>query len=268
MSSSSISLQIPAGKLGTVRIDRTVDVYSSAVISDPNVWNVQSCQAKVLLPNPLTSVRKENCDDDLDDIAVIYSLVRRASTRRASSPRIPVLPLNVDNDPTAAQTVKSYTLGIPSASANTHLTATPRIPISSSFNSHDRPSVPLIQVKPRPYSFRTQRRSVIERQISQITERVSQLHESFLSRWSNGPRRPRNRSLSTFNESVIPIVSRDYSIKRRPKSEIFDDHYRVNQGRAMRRDIINEFVGCLTLKSDIPMSFVFSSRKLSQLDRH
>lgn len=216
--SSSISLEIPAGKLGTVRIDRTVDVYSTNISSDPTFWNVQTCEEKILSDD----------NDELDDIAVIYSLVRRASTRRASSPRIPVLPLPLTNDNSAAQTVKSYTLEPPLPAPMN------RISCSNSFSHHDRPSVPLITVKPRPYSFRSPRRSLIERQISQITERVSQLQETFLSRLTNAPNRQRNRSLSTFNASVIPLRSNEYSIKRRPKSETFDDHYRVNSGRFSR----------------------------------
>ena len=274
--SSSISLHIPAGKLGTVRIDRTVDVYSTSKIYGDTTWNATSYIPSVALPHTLstpsdvelssspptdvgTTKSNDLSDEDVSDIAVIYSVVRRASTRRASSPRISVLPLLTNPEVTSACAVKTYTLEPPQAPLVVHrsppvpvttqtlpsfsnpqsLTPPIRIQTSSSFTSHDRPSVPLIAIKPRPYSFRSPRRSVIERQISHITERVTQLHDSFFSRLSSTPQRQRNRSHSTFNATFLSTSSNEpnaHSIKPRPKSATFEDHYRVNSGRVLSSD--------------------------------
>ena len=251
-------VRIPAGKLGTVRIDRTVDVYSTSITYDQNVLNPKLCTPTIAKTS--SSSIEQSSDEDLSDIAVIYSLVRRASTRRASSPRLAVLPLPTSNDNSSPLTIKSYTLEppltpsiihkskeaqikiIPSISSNeptatnsiNNNSLTTRIQTSNSFTSHDRPSVPLVTVKPRPYSFRTTGRNVIERQISQITERFSQLHESFLSRLSVTPNRQRNRSHSTCHDSIISTDFQQvplHSIKRRPKSEIFDDRKLKDSGR-------------------------------------
>lgn len=278
--SSSISLHIPAGKLGTVRIDRTVDVYSTSKIYGDTTWNATSYIPSVALPHALstpsdvelssspptdvgTSKSIDLSEEDVSDIAVIYSVVRRASTRRASSPRISVLPLLTNPEVTSACAVKTYTLEppqtpvvahrsppvpvttevYPSSSNSASLTPPMRIQTSSSFTSHDRPSVPLIAIKPRPYSFRSPRRSVIERQISHITERVTQLHDSFFSRLSSTPHRQRNRSHSTFNSTFLSTSSNEsnaYSIKPRPKSATFEDHYRVNTGRVLSSDYPSE----------------------------
>ena len=251
--SSTVSLHIPAGKLGTVRIDRTVDVYSTPKLDGDTTWNATSYVPSLVLPSvqlssslPTNPKLDELSDEDVSDIAVIYSVVRRASTRRASSPRLSVLPLLTNPEGSAVCAVKTYTLEPPQApflihrsppaSISPSLTPPIRIQTSSSFNSHDRPSVPLIAIKPRPYSFRSPRRSVIERQISHITERVTQLHDSLFSRLSNTPQRQRNRSHSTFNASALSTSSTDsntHSIKPRPKSATFEDHYRVNTGRVL-----------------------------------
>ena len=209
-------------------------------------------------------------DEQMSDIAVIYSLVRHTSTSRTSSPKIIVSPTtNVNNTPRPHIT-KSYTLEAPltpvvthtskqaqiktlsstrtttsfstSTSApsssqsylNTTLTPPTRIQASTSFTSHDRPSIPSIAIKPRPYSFRsainpsnetstiqannssptsqsirsrrsfrTAPRNVIERQLSNLTGRVSQLHDSLLARLSdftsNTSNRQRNRSLTSLH---------------------------------------------------------------------
>ncbi|CAF5018554.1 unnamed protein product, partial [Rotaria sp. Silwood1] len=164
-----------------------------------------------------------------------------------------------------------------------------RIQSSTSFTSHDRPTIPIVAIKPRPYSFRTSNyspneisktqtnnttttnnnntnnntsqsvrsrrsfrtapRNVIERQISNITGRVSQLHDSFLARLSDltssTSNRHRNRSLTSLssqtvnthnlNETDLRLIQNSSntrhqrrSVKPRPKSETYDDHHRVN----------------------------------------
>lgn len=267
--STPLLVRIPAGKLGTVRVDRTVDVYPTSVRSDETVFNVKTYIPKLVLrrqlPSPLIienhieersyiPITKWNDEDDISDIAVIYSVVRRASTRRTSSPGLSVLPLTTNFNIPQAYIAKSYTLEPPliplvthiskhaqiktlsstrtntvSVSNTSHLIPPIRIQTSNSFTSHDRPSLPLIHVKPRPYSFRTTGRNVIERQISNITERVSQLHDSFFSRLSNSPKQQRNRSLSTFHSTNININDSNIRINRpRPKSENYDDHNRIN----------------------------------------
>jgi hypothetical protein len=281
-----MSVRIPAGKLGTLRVDRTVDIY-------PTTFNSESHLSTMVLQRQCTAIPRtfiiddtehersyipiiktfnhddEDDDEQISDIAVIYSVVRRASTRRTSSPRITVLPLSPNLVHSSPCIPKSYTLELPLtpvvthtskqaqiktltstrttrssvstpssiSSQCTHLTPPVRIQTSSSFTSHDRPSVPLIAVKPRPYSFRSPRRSVIERQISNITERVSQLHDSFFSRLSNTPNRQRNRSLSTVQSTISNTNINDVNtsnihlIRPRPKSETYDDHHRVNAGK-------------------------------------
>src|SRR5690242_578458 len=41
---TAISVRIPAGKLGTVRVDRTVDVYPAPVTNDENNFNTKASQ--------------------------------------------------------------------------------------------------------------------------------------------------------------------------------------------------------------------------------
>ena len=272
--SAPLSVRIPAGKLGTVRVDRTVDVYSTPFPNEEIALNAKTYVPTLAPRHQLpTSVIVENFDveqsylaktkwnhtndEDISDIAVIYTVVRRASTRRTSSPRLSVLPFSATFNIPPAQIAKSYTLEPPLIPIVTHVakqaqikTLTPirtntisapcpsrltppiRIQISNSFTSRDRPSVPLIAVKPRPYSFRTTGRSVLERRISNITERVSQLHETFFSRRSNILPHQRNRSLSTFHPTNASIDESNrikiWSNRPRPKSENFDDRHRVN----------------------------------------
>lgn len=219
----------PSGKLGTVRIDRTIDVYSTPTNYQEDLLNIEDSRKNF----------EQSTDEDLSDIAVIYSLVRRASTRRASAARLSVLPLNNAIDQTSALTVKSYTFQGPPA------------PIH----------------REKPIVSRTPRRSVIERQISQITERVSQLHDSFLSHLSNATttsakaaaRRQRNRSHSTFQESPSlkefrSDFSRFHSVKRRPKSEIFNEG-NLSGRKLLSSRIRSDFDIC-SMISGIPMSTV------------
>jgi hypothetical protein len=286
--STSLSVRIPAGKLGTVRVDRTADVYPISLTNDQTLLNVKTFIPKLVLQRHLTTIPKpfiidnpieehsyipitkwnnnnnnnnNSNDEDISDIAVIYSLVRRASTRRTSSPRLSVIPLSTNFNNPQAHIAKSYTLEPPLIPIVTHIskqaeiktlssthtntisvsnfsqsTQSPiRIQTSTSFTSHDRPSLPLISIKPRPYSFRNTGRSVFERQISNITERVSQLHETFFSRRSNTPNQQRNRSLSTFHTTNTSINESNtlniHSIRPRPKSENYDDHHRINAGK-------------------------------------
>jgi hypothetical protein len=282
--STPLSVRIPAGKLGTVRVDRTVDVYPTSLTNDQIVFNAKTFIPTLVLQCQLTTIPKplivdnpieehnyipitkwnynnNSNDEDISDIAVIYSLVRRASTRRTSSPRLSVLPLSTNFNIPQAHIAKSYTLEPPLIPIVTHIskqaqiktlssthtntisvsncsqsTSTPiRIQTSTSFTSHDRPSLPLISIKPRPYSFRNTGRSVLERKISNITERVSQLHETFFSRLSNTPNQRRNRSLSTFHTTNTSINESNTLninfIRPRPKSENYDDHHRINTGK-------------------------------------
>lgn len=271
-----MSIRIPAGKLGTVRVDRTVDVYPTSVRNNEIVFHVKTYIPKLglqqqvtTIPTPLIienlieersyiPITKWNDEDDVSDIAVIYSVVRRASTRRTSSPGLSVLPLTTNLNTPQAYIAKSYTLEPPltplvthiskqaeiktltstrtntiSVSNTSHLIPPTRIQTSNSFTSHDRPSLPLINVKPRPYSFRTTGRSVIEKQISHITERVSQLQETIFSRLTHSiPHQQRNRSLSTFHPTHHTINESNtlnlHLIRPRPKSENYDDHNRIN----------------------------------------
>lgn len=265
------SVRIPAGKLGTLRVDRTVDVYPIPSASEEIVLNAKTYIPTLTLqrqlttiPSPLTienilqersylpkttwnySIEDNDDDDDASDIAVIYSLVRRASTRRTSCPRLSVLPLSTNFNHPQAQLVKTYTLEPPLTPTVTHVskqaqikTITPtrsqlvppiRIQTSTSFNSHDRPNV-----KPRPYSFRNAGRRVLERRISNITERVSQLQETFFSRLSQAPTQKRNRSLSTFHPTNTNTNEYNLLIqplgRPRPKSENYDDRNRVHSGK-------------------------------------
>jgi hypothetical protein len=283
--STPLSVCIPAGKLGTVRVDRTVDVYPTTLTNEEIVFNAKTYIPKLVLQRQLTTVpipliienpieekiyiprttwknSNDFNDEDISDIAIIYSLVRRASTRRTSSPGLSVLPLSTNFNIPQPYIAKSYTLEPPltpivthiskqahiktlssartnknSISNSSQLTPPIRIQTSTSFTSHDRPSVPLIAIKPRPYSFRSTGRSVLERKISNITERVSQLHETFLSRLSNTPNRQRNRSLSTFHSITTNINESNtlniYLNRRRPRSENYDDDHRINAGKIL-----------------------------------
>lgn len=282
-----MSVRIPAGKLGTVRVDRTVDAYSTTITNYETVFNVKSYIPSLILQRQLSAIAtpfinanfeeehsyipltKWNHDDeDISDIAVIYSIVRHSTTRRTSSPGLSASPLLPNYNISQPYLVKSYKLEPPLIPIVTHVskqaqiktlppthTATTsikkslptssqllpptRIQTSTSFTSHDRPSVPTIAIKPRPYSFRNTGRNVLERRISNITERVSQLHETFFSRLSNTPPKQRNRSLSTFqttsnDANIYEYNSSDIRFFRpRPKSETYDDHHRVNTGNMM-----------------------------------
>ncbi|CAM4747348.1 unnamed protein product [Rotaria magnacalcarata] len=281
--STSIPVRIPAGKLGTLRVDRTVDVYPTSMINNATILHVKSFIPKlklqyqsteILTPFTITNSTGESrrvritraknpndpYDDDLSDIAVIYSLVRRSSIRRTSSPRISVLALTTNFNIYQPCTAKSYTLEQPlspvvshiskqaqiktlssnrsttflptSKSSSPEVSSSNRIQTSTSFTSSDRPS---IAIKPRPYSFRSTGRSALERQISNITERVTQLQETFFSRISNTPNQQRKRSLSSIhssrthtniNESNTAAHAR--IIRPRPKSETFDGRHRTN----------------------------------------
>jgi hypothetical protein len=276
--STSVSVRIPAGKLGTVRVDRTVDIYSTPIITDEDIFNVKSYIPTLVLQRQLPLIPQtlfiENFDEEhnyipkikwnprsysddeeeISDIAVIYSVVRCSTTRRTSSPRLSIAPLTTNFNIPPACIAKSYTLEAPLtpiiahvskqaqiktlSSTSSQLIPPNRIQTSTSFTSHDRPSIPLIAQKPRPYSFRTTGRNVFERQISTITERVSQLHDTFFSRLSHAPHQQRNRSLSTFHSRVTDATLSEYktlhrhSIRpSRPKSETYDDHHRVNAGK-------------------------------------
>jgi hypothetical protein len=368
---TAISVRIPAGKLGTVRVDRTLDVYAASVTNDENNFNTtasQSCIPTLALhrqltktavaasPTPMiidyseqqsqndeehcyvpitkwidhTNGNNNNHNDDRDDeqtsdIAVIYSLVRHASTHRTSSPKIIVSSTTTNmNSISRPYTAKNYTLEAPLTPVVTHtskqaqiktlsssrtaisssisspttsqsnvtVNLTPpmppsaRIQTSTSFTSHDRPSIPTIAIKPRPYSFRsailpsnevstiqthnthnnnnnsqsvrsrrsfrTAPRNAIERQISNLTGRVSQLHDSLLARLSDftssTSNRHRNRSLTSLHSQTVNTTNvnetdvrlpqnipnirpQRRSIKPRPKSETYDDHNRVNAGK-------------------------------------
>ncbi|CAF3477049.1 unnamed protein product [Rotaria sordida] len=368
---TAISVRIPAGKLGTVRVDRTIDVYPASITNDENNFNSKSATSCIptmashrQLPkttrtespipfiidhNEQEQQNEEHCyvpitkwidntngnnnnnnnknnnldDEQISDIAVIYSLVRHASKCRTSSPpKIIVSPTSTNNNNISRSNInKSCTLEAPLTPVVTHTskqaqiktlsstrstinsiptstsvsTSTPsyldtslsppipssvRIQSSTSFTSHDRPTIPIIAIKPRPYSFRTSNysqneiskiqtntnnndtntsqpvrsrrsfrtapRNVIERQISNITGRVSQLHDSFLARLSDltssTSNRHRNRSLSSIhsqtvntnnvNETDLRLIQNTRhqrrSVKPRPKSETYDDHHRVN----------------------------------------
>ncbi|CAF3474736.1 unnamed protein product [Rotaria socialis] len=281
--STSIPVRIPAGKLGTLRVDRTVDVYRTSMINNATISHVKlfipklqlQCQStEILTPFTITNsigesrrvriTRAKNpndpYDDDLSDIAVIYSLVRRSSIRRTSSPRLSVLPLTTNFSIYQPCTAKSYILEQPlspvvshiskqaqiktlsskrsttflsiSASSSPQVSSSNRIQSSTSFTSSNRPS---ITIKPRPYSFRSTGRSALERQISNITERVTQLQETFFSRISNTPNQRRKRSLSSIHSSIRNTNRNEFNtaadvpiIRPRPKSETFDDRHRIN----------------------------------------
>lgn len=361
---TAISVRIPAGKLGTVRVDRTVDVYQSQETSTESSFNTSpspACIPTLAIQRPVTKTTPTNNptpviidhfedenhleengyfpittwaettngnnnndhhdDEQMSDIAVIYSLVRHASPPRTSSPKIIVPPtatnLNTSVRPLLA---KNYVLEAPLTPVVTHTSKqaqiknlsstrstfssipiassshlTPPIPplsnriqTSTSFTSHDRPSIPSVAIKPRPYSFRstltssneeskipttnnnnsssnsqsirsrrsfrTAPRNAIERQISNLTGRVSQLHDSLLARLSDFTsstnNRQRNRSLTslhsqTVNTPNVNVNENDIrlpqnlsntrqqrrSVKPRPKSETYDDHHRVNAGK-------------------------------------
>lgn len=287
------SVRIPAGKLGTLRVDRTVDVYPIPSVSEEIVFNAKTYIPTLTVQRQLTTfpspfiienLLEQRCfipriiwnhsidgnqnddddDEDVSDIAVIYSVVRRASTRRTSSPGLSVLPLSPNFNIPQAQIVKSYTLEPPLIPTVTHVsrqaqikiltptrpntisTPTPsrlvppiRIQTSTSFTSHDRPYVPVIPIKPRPISFRNVGRRVLERRISNITERVSQLQETFFSRLTHAPAQKRNRSLSNFHTTTPSTI--EYNLLKppigrpRPKSENYDDRHRVNSGKTLSR---------------------------------
>lgn len=282
-----MSIRIPAGKLGTVRVDRTVDVYptptgshqtlSSAKILIPKL-KLQCHSTEIPIPFTvpksnqecrsvkITRAKNLNDDDEDDDIAVIYSVVRRSSVRRTSSPRASLVPLTINFQNYQAQMAKSYTLEPPLTPIISHsskqaeiktlsstcptatllsvssskVTSSNRVQASTSFRSDERPSIPSIAVKPRPYSFRSTGRSALEKQISNITERVSQLQETFFGRLSNSsPGHQRNRSLSSFNSALNNTNESNKSenssaVRPRPKSETFDDRLRVKTGKRNR----------------------------------
>ena len=362
---TAISVRIPAGKLGTVRVDRTVDVYQTPENPDENTFNTspsQTCIPTLALQRSLTKTtlttnttsviidhfededhleqngyfpitkwvehtngnnNNDHNDEQTSDIAVIYSLVRHASPPRTSSPKIIVPPTATNvNSSTRPLLAKNYVLEAPltpvvthtskqaqiknlsstrstfssiPVASKTHLTPpipfSNRIQTSTSFTSHDRPSIPSVAIKPRPYSFRstltssnegskiptnnnnsssnpatnsqsirsrrsfrTAPRNAIERQISNLTGRVSQLHDSLLARLSDFTsstnNRQRNRSLTSLHSQSVntPNVNvnendvrlpqnlsntrqQRRSVKPRPKSETYDDHHRVNPGK-------------------------------------
>ncbi|CAF1294482.1 unnamed protein product, partial [Rotaria sordida] len=283
--SAAISVRIPAGKLGTVRVDRTVDVYPVSIINNENISNVKLYIPKLKLQRQLTATatplsntnseeahnynpiiksnnQKSSNDEDISDIAIIYSVVRRSSIRRTSSPRLSVLPLSTDFNITQPYIAKSYTLEPPSipivshvskqsqikalsstlssatflsisTSSSTKVSSSTHIQTSASFTKSDRSSIPSIAIKPRPYSFRNTGRSALERQISNITERVTQLQETFFSRRSNTSNNGRNRSLSNCHSTIISTNTNESNtsnrrlIRPRPRSEAYDDHHRV-----------------------------------------
>ncbi|CAF3659746.1 unnamed protein product [Rotaria sordida] len=283
--SAAISVRIPDGKLGTVRVDRTVDVYPLSIINNENISIVKLYIPKLKLQRQLTATatplsntnseeahnynpiiksnnQKSSNDEDISDIAIIYSVVRRSSIRRTSSPRLSVLPLSTDFNITQPYIAKSYTLEPPSipivshvskqsqikalsstlssatflsisTSSSTKVSSSTHIQTSASFTKSDRSSIPSITIKPRPYSFRNTGRSALERQISNITERVTQLQETFFSRRSNTSNNGRNRSLSNCHSTVISTNTNESNtsnrrlIRPRPRSEAYDDHHRV-----------------------------------------
>ncbi|CAF0825686.1 unnamed protein product [Rotaria sp. Silwood1] len=284
--STTLSVRIPAGKLGTVRVDRTVDIYPTSLINDENISYAKSYIPKLKSQRQLTATStpliitnpQDECsyipiiksnnqsdpnDEDISDIAVIYSLVRRSSIRRTSSPRLSVLPLSVNFNISRPYIAKTYTLEPPltptvshvskqaqiktlssklstsnflsiSTSSSTEVSSSTRIQTSTSFTRSDRPLAPSVSIKPRPYSFRNTGRSALERQISNITERVAQLQETFFSRRSNTSNHQRNRSLSNFQSTIISTNIHEYNrshirlIRPRPKSETYDNHRRIN----------------------------------------
>jgi hypothetical protein len=256
--SSIVAVRIPAGKLGTVRIDRTVDVYSTAITYNDNMYNVQTStpdNARRSCSNASADNHPSSNDDA--DIAVIYSVVRRASIRRTSSPRICVQTFDTHDDQSAACKIKSYTLEsstsfpvvhqpVRSSSISHTLLMPSRRQTSNSFTSHDRPLIPWTTIKPRPYSFRNSRPNVLERQISHITERVSQLHESFLSRLSNAPHRQRNRSLSTCHAPLLSMPTRKHTFDHRPKSELFDNEHLSHTGTTCSRTFLDTTITLYT----------------------
>ena len=280
-----LSVRIPAGKLGTVRVDRTIDVYPISSTNNEIPFNTKvyiptlklqhQSVAEVIPFNtenfieersyiPKTKWNYSN-DDDESDIAIIYSVVRRASTRRTSSPGICVLPLSPNFNIPQAHAVKTYTLEPPLTPHITHISrqaeiknllsidtnqllpplSSVRIQTSNSFTSHDRPSLPTITIKPRPSSFRTTGFSLFEKQITNITERVSQLQETFFSRISHTPNQQRNRSLSTFqttNTHISESNTLNINFPRpRPKSENYDDHHRIKKGKLVSMIMIIRF---------------------------
>ena len=395
---AAVSVRIPAGKLGTVRVDRTIDVYPATVTADENDFNNKSptaCLPTMALhrqlsktavtasPTPLiidpseqyareeqepprsyipitkwvenTNGNNNNNqldDEQMSDIAVIYTLVRHTTTRRTSSPKIIVspIPTNVNNIP-RPHVARTYTLEAPltpivthsskqaqiktlsstriptstsaPAASSSYLTTnlTPpvqfsstRIQTSTSFTSHDRPSIPAVAIKPRPYSFRsavnpsnellgtptspsssqsirsrrsfrTAPRNVIERQISNLTGRVSQLHDSFLARLSDftssTSHRQRNRSLTSLHSQAVNASHLNESelrstqnppntrhqrrlIKPRPKSETYDDHHRVNAGKRSCITVVVVVDRCWLLLHERLSRACFSHRQLVQ----
>lgn len=382
---AAISVRIPAGKLGTVRVDRTVDVYPASAIADDNhPFNSNSpstCVPTLALHRQLTKTARtatptaliiepiehdahqaeqlaeahgyvpvtkwfdhpngnnnnnnNNEFDDEHDIAVIYSVVRQPNATRgaSSSPQIVVstptttaksaerYALEAPLTPVVTHTSKQAqikslpsTRSIPSADSCLSTSLIPpnppavRIQSSTSFTSHDRPSIPSIAIKPRPYSFRSAinppgdvsalqtpapsnsaqavrarrsfraaPRNVIERQLSNLSGRVSQLHDSFLARLSDftsgTSSRQRNRSLTSLHSHAVHApnpadaelrVSQNTSAARqqrraakpRPKSETFEDHHRVNAGKSSlhHRDRC-----CLLLHETSPsLPFIFA----------
>ncbi len=128
--SGPLSVRIPAGKLGTVRVDRTIDVYPTPLPTVETPRNAKSYIPTLILQRQLATVpipliienfveehsyspktrwnhSNDYNDEDISDIAVIYSVVRRASTRRTSCPRLSVLPLSTNFNIPPAQIAKS-----------------------------------------------------------------------------------------------------------------------------------------------------------------
>ena len=149
------SVRIPAGNLGTVRVDRTVDVYPIPSSNDEILLNVKTYIPTLALQRQLPTVSSPlliekfldersyipkttwnhsiDCnDEDLSDIAVIYSVVRRASTRRTSCPRLSVLPLSINFNIPQAHIAKSYTLEAPLTPIVTHISKQAQIKTLSS----------------------------------------------------------------------------------------------------------------------------------------
>ena len=287
-------IRIPTGKLGTVRVDRTVDAYPTSSVNNKMISRKKLYISKLELqrksttrPTPLiiknpqdarhyTSIEESNYqidpnDEDMSDIAVIYSLVRRSSTRRTSTPGLSVLLLPTNFNTAQPYEAKSYTLEPPLTSTVTHVSkqaqkrtlsskvstnvsssASKSVPLqiassagiraSTSFASHDRPSVPTNTIKTRSYSCRNTGRNAFERQILNITERVSQVRETLFSRTSNSPNHRQNRSSSNFHPALTntninaSTISNKSLIHLRSKSKIYD---RVNEGKILHYCMIN-----------------------------
>ncbi|CAF4001732.1 unnamed protein product, partial [Rotaria magnacalcarata] len=206
---TAISVRIPAGKLGTVRVDRTIDVYPASIINDNDNDNFNSNSATSCIPT-LASHRQ------LTKTTVTATPIPLVIALNHTSHEIKKIQTNNTNDNNNTTT---------NSNNNTSQTIRPR------------------------RSFRTAPRNAIERQISNITGRVSQLHDSFLARLSDltssTSNRQRNRSLTSLNSQTVNTINLTENdlrltqtstitrqqrrlVKPRPKSETYDDHHRVN----------------------------------------